>query len=59
MSVLRQWLPPGEAEAALKEDPVRFKGIFDALERDWRRNEGLEASLRSLRSLEWLSLVRR
>lgn len=58
MSVVRQWLPPGEAEAALKEDPRRFRAIFSALRSDWEKNKHLEPSQRSLQSLKWLSLVR-
>lgn len=59
MSVVRQWLPPKEAEAALAEEPYRFNAIFAALKQDWESSAEVETSSRCLRSLRWLSLVKR
>lgn len=59
MSVIRTWLPPPEVEAAVTEDPERFRAIFKALRDQWKSDEHLGPSLRSLKTLEWLSLVRR
>ena len=59
MSVVRQWLPPAEAEAALQEDPRRFAAVFSAVRASWDASKTLDPSLRSLKTLEWLALVRR
>jgi len=55
-SVIRSWLPHPEVQAALSEEPRRFKAIFRALKADVEAHQGLE---RSHRSLDWLSLVQR